>query len=336
MRIGISFDLRNPAPWFQPWERHYGATLDLISAAEGLGVDIVKFTEHHQFADGYIPQPLTFMAAVAARTRRIRISTGILIAPLHSAVEIAEQAAVVDCLSGGRVELALGTGYREPEYRLYGVDFSQRFRLIEQRVTELRRLWAEGGVTPRPVQDVIPLWAGLQGPRTSRMAGRLGMGRMHLPEQHWDAYLAGLEEGGHGRAAARLGGTFQAVLSDDPERDFAVLAPRIEHNRYSYALYGVEGTGKPAPKPFSIEELRVAGGVGSAGRGAQRAAGGAMVMQTLTPEDAAQQILAIANGRRIDTVYLPAAVSGVIDDLAHRNVELIATRLRPLLEGATI
>ena len=69
MRIGISFDLRNPAQWFRPWDRHYGATLELIEEAERLGIDIVKFTEHHQFSDGYIPQPLTFMAAVAARTR---------------------------------------------------------------------------------------------------------------------------------------------------------------------------------------------------------------------------------------------------------------------------
>lgn len=334
MRIGISFDLRNPAQWLRPWDQHYGATLDLIAEAERLGIDIVKFTEHHQFGDGYIPQPLTFMAAVAARTKRIRISTGILIAPLHSAVEIAEQAAVVDCLSGGRVELGLGTGYREPEYRLYGIDFAQRFKLFEARVIEIRRLWAEGGVTPRPVQASIPLWAGLQGPRTSRMAGRLGMGRMALPLDNWDAYLEGLDEGGHGRKTARLGGTFQAMLSEDPERDFALLAPRIEHNRYTYALYGVEGTDKPAPRPFGLDDLRAAGAAGNAGRGAVRAASGGQVMPVLTPEDAAARIATIANGRTIDTLYVPATVSGVIDDLALRNVELIARRLRPLLQGA--
>ena len=332
MRIGISFDLRNPAQWFRPWDRHYGATLELIEEAERLGIDIVKFTEHHQFSDGYIPQPLTFMAAVAARTRKIRISTGILIAPLHSAVEMAEQAAVVDCISGGRVELGLGTGYRDPEYRLYGIDFAQRFKLFETRVTEMRRLWAEGGVTPRPVQAAIPLWAGLQGPRTSRMAGRLGMGRLALPPDNWDAYLQGLDEGGHGRASARLGGTFQTMLSEDPERDFAHLAPLIEHNRFTYALYAVEGTGKPAPTPMSTEQLRAAGVAGNSGQGSVRAASGGQVMPILTPGEAAARIMAIAGDRTIDTVYIPAAVSGVIDDLAIRNVELIAKKLRPLLE----
>lgn len=57
MRIGISFDLRNPAQWFKPWDRHYGATLELINHAESLGVEVIKFTEHHGFSDGYSPQP---------------------------------------------------------------------------------------------------------------------------------------------------------------------------------------------------------------------------------------------------------------------------------------
>lgn len=331
MRIGISFDLRNPAQWFKPWDRHYGATLELINHAESLGVEVVKFTEHHGFSDGYSPQPLTFMAAVAARTTRVRLSTGILIAPLHSPVEMAEQAAIVDCISGGRVELAFGIGYRKPEYDLYGIDYAQRFRLFESRIVEMRRLWDEGRVMPRPVQAAIPMWAGLQGPKTTRVAGRLGMGRMHLSPDHWDIYLDALDEGGHGRQSARLSGTFQAVLAEDPEKDFEILAPRIEHNRYTYALYGLEGTGKPPPAPMTTAELRAAGGVGTVGRGAGRAAGGSMIMQVITPEDAAGQIRAIVGRRQLDTIFIPAAVSGVIDDLAFRNVELAAGRLRNLL-----
>jgi len=321
MRVGLSFDLRNPAQWFKPWKEFYAEALDLICAAEDLGIDIIKVAEHHLFADGYMPQPLTFLSAVAARTSRIRISTGITIAPLHSAVEIAEQAAVVDCLSGGRLELALGTGYRIPEYELYGLEFKDRFRLFETRVKEIRALWSEKRITPQPVQDSIPLWAGLKGPRNSRMAGRLGMARLYWGTETWEDYLQGLDEGGHGRQSARLGGSLQGVLADDPERAFEILAPRIEHNWNTYAAYGAEGTGKPAPAPLRAEDFRKAGGRVSFG------------FSVVSPEEAAVEIMAAAAGRTVDTVYLAGAVSGVIDDLAYRNVELIAKRLKPLLDA---
>ncbi len=321
MRLGLSFDLRNPAQWFKPWKEFSAAALDLICAAEELGIDIVKVAEHHLFADGYMPQPLTFLSAVAARTSRIRISTGVMIAPLHSAVEIAEQAAVVDCLSGGRLELAFGAGYRIPEYELYGVDFKDRFKLYEARVKEIRELWTEKRITPQPVQASIPLWAGLKGPRNSRMAGRLGMARLYWGTETWEDYLQGLDEGGYGRQSARLGGSLQGVLADDPERAFGILVPRIEHNWNTYAAYGAEGTGQPAPAPLRAEDFRKASGRVSFG------------FSVVSPEEAAAQIKESAAGRNVDTVYLAGAVSGVIDDFAFRNVDLMATRLKPLLNA---
>jgi len=334
MRVGLSFDLRNPKQWRRPWRDFYGASLDLISEAERVGVDVIKIAEHHGFEDGYIPQPLTFLAAAAARTSRIRLSTGILTAPLHSAVEIAEQAAVVDGLSGGRLELALGIGYRKPEYDLYGVNFDDRFKLFSDRVRAIRDLWTSGKTTPQPVQSTIPMWAGVQGPKTCRMAGRLGMGLLFLPDENWQSYLDGLEEGGHGKAAARLGGSLQAILADDPEQAFEALAPMIEHSRYSYAWYGVENTGKPLPKPMRLEELKEAGLVGSHGSATSKLLSGGRVLQVLSPEEAASQILAMAKGRNIDTVYIAGAVSGQVDSLALRNAELLVKKLKPLLATA--
>src|SRR2546422_471508 len=101
MRVGIYFDLRNPPAWRRPWADLYAASLALVEDAEGRGIDAVWLTEHHFFEDGYLPQPLTFAAAVAARTRKVRIGTAVLLAPLRSALQIAEEAAVVDTLSAG-------------------------------------------------------------------------------------------------------------------------------------------------------------------------------------------------------------------------------------------
>jgi alkanesulfonate monooxygenase SsuD/methylene tetrahydromethanopterin reductase-like flavin-dependent oxidoreductase (luciferase family) len=112
VNVGLYFDLRNPPPWRQDWQRLYAFTLEMCEEAERLGIHSVWFTEHHLFEDGYIPQPLTFASATAARTSRIRIGIAILIAPLYHPVHLAEQAAVVDIVSGGRLDLGIGAGYR--------------------------------------------------------------------------------------------------------------------------------------------------------------------------------------------------------------------------------
>jgi alkanesulfonate monooxygenase SsuD/methylene tetrahydromethanopterin reductase-like flavin-dependent oxidoreductase (luciferase family) len=82
MKVGLYFDLRNPAQWARPWPAFYRGTLDLVVEAERLGIDSVWFSEHHFFSDGYLPQPLTMAAAVAAPTR-VGIGTAIVVAPLH-------------------------------------------------------------------------------------------------------------------------------------------------------------------------------------------------------------------------------------------------------------
>src|SRR2546423_1736071 len=120
MRTGLYFDMRNPAAWRRDPAELYGEFLELCQEAERLGIDSVWVTEHHGFDDDCLPAPLTLLAAVAARTRRVRLGTGVLVAPLHPAAAIAEQAAVVDLISGGRLDLGLGAGYRPTEFALYG------------------------------------------------------------------------------------------------------------------------------------------------------------------------------------------------------------------------
>ena len=112
--VGLYFDLRNPPASRVDPTRLHGFTLEMCEEAERLGAHSVWLTEHHLFDDDYIAQPLVFAAAIAARTRRVRIGTAIVIAPLHSPVEIAEQSALVDVVSGGRLDLGLGAGYRVP------------------------------------------------------------------------------------------------------------------------------------------------------------------------------------------------------------------------------
>jgi alkanesulfonate monooxygenase SsuD/methylene tetrahydromethanopterin reductase-like flavin-dependent oxidoreductase (luciferase family) len=185
MKIGVWFDLRNPPGWRQDPARLYAFTLELCEEAELLGADSLWFSEHHCFEDGYLPQPLTFAAAAAARTTGVRLGTGILVAPLRKTAQLAEEAAVVDIISGGRLELGLGAGYRMPEFELFGTDFAARYRLLDQQVSELRRLWGDQGLPPAPVQGDLPIWLGYQGPKGARRAGLMGEGLLTIAKDSW-------------------------------------------------------------------------------------------------------------------------------------------------------
>src|SRR4051812_4234381 len=153
IEVGVYFDLRNPAQWAQNPSRLYGFTLEMCEEAERLGASSAWFSEHHLFDDDYLTSPLTFAAAVAARTKRIRLGTAILIAPLHHPAEIAEQSIVVDILSSGRLDLGLGTGYRVPEFELFDATLDKKYKQTDDTVRRLRKLWSPGGVRPQPVQE---------------------------------------------------------------------------------------------------------------------------------------------------------------------------------------
>src|SRR4029078_1744632 len=123
--------------------------------------------------DGYTPSPVPLMAAIAARTRRLQISTDILILPLYHPVKLAEDIATIDVLSNGRVMLGVGSGYRDEEFAAFGANRKQRASRMEEAGAVLRGCWSEGpfswpgpryplnavDVVPKPVQKPHPpLW----------------------------------------------------------------------------------------------------------------------------------------------------------------------------------
>ncbi|MDV8070845.1 LLM class flavin-dependent oxidoreductase [Rhodococcus sp. IEGM 1366] len=192
MDVGLYFDLRNPQGKSGGWARTYGFVLEMCQEAERLGISSVWFTEHHGFDDGYLPQPLVFAAAVAARTSKLRLGTAILIAPFRDPLHIAEEAAVVDLVSEGRLELGIGAGYRHAEFEMFGVDRSSRLDSTTRAASELRRMWRDSQVTPDPHQDPVPLWLGFSGPRGAARAGRLGEGLLSVDPSLLAPYREGL------------------------------------------------------------------------------------------------------------------------------------------------
>ena len=321
MKLGLYFDLRNPAPWARPWPEVYGRALDLVVEAERLGAASVWFSEHHLFTDGYLPQPLTFTAAAAARTSRVRIGTAVLVAALRPAALVAEEAAVIDQLSGGRLELGIGAGYSVPEYELYNADIAKRYGLTDAAVAEIRRLLDDGIVTPPAAQNPFPLWLGYQGPQGAKRAGRLGVGLLSLDRSLLDPYREGLVEGGHDPATARTGGMLDIIVADDPEEAFERILPHYAHQLNSYRAAAVAGSGRDAPKEITVEKLR--------GGAAQK--GQIPGLRVLTPTDAVSAIREATEGSPVEHVYLWASVAGMPDDLVERHVELTCTQVAPNL-----
>lgn len=142
VRIGLGlFTGQVPPGSGRTFAREYRETLELVRLAEAVGFDSAWVSEHHGSSDGYLPSLLPMLAAFAASTERILLGTGLVLAPLHHPLRLAEDAAVVDQLSDGRLLLGLGIGWRAEEFRMFDVPMRERARRTEETIEILRRAW---------------------------------------------------------------------------------------------------------------------------------------------------------------------------------------------------
>jgi probable F420-dependent oxidoreductase len=223
VRVGIGlFTGQVPADPSRTFAQEYAEMLELVRLAEAAGFDSAWVSEHHGASDGYLPSLLPMLAAFAASTERILLGTGILLAPFHEPLRLAEDSAVVDQLSGGRLLLGLGIGWREEEFRMFGVPRGERAVRTEETIEILRRAWTgrrfsfEGRafhydrvkVTPPPARVTgIPIYLGGYADKAVRRAGRLADGYVaDAPPEDAQRYVSLVEESarGAGRDPASL------------------------------------------------------------------------------------------------------------------------------------
>lgn len=167
--------------------------------AEDNGYDSVLFSEHHQQEDGYIPNTIMLAAMVGMQTRRINVGSCVLLLPLCHPVRIAEDCAIVDRMTGGRMILGVGVGYQEHDFSTYGIPVSERIGRSEEGLEIIKRCWTERAfsfrgeffklnienVTPKPARKPRPpIWMGACSVPGVRRAARIADAWLTSPLEH--------------------------------------------------------------------------------------------------------------------------------------------------------
>ena len=143
--FGLWYDFRNPISTQRTNSEIYQNTLQHISYAEKLGFDNIWTSEHHFIEDSYSPSLLPICAAISAITSTIRIGTNVLLLPLHDPLRIAEDAATVDVISGGRFDLGVAAGYKLEEFEGFEISATDGPDVV-QRLNKLSRVCREHGM----------------------------------------------------------------------------------------------------------------------------------------------------------------------------------------------
>src|SRR5580765_6210008 len=250
-RIGVM-----PGPWPSEGRDFFWRFVELCEKSE---IDSLWFSERLS-SPLPIPEPMTAMAAIAARTTRLKFGPSVFVTPFRTPALAAREIAMVDYLSGGRLLPAFGIGVDQPrEFLAAGVPFRERGRRTDEAIAIMRRCWTEDEVTfggafwqldritvlPRPVQKPLELWIGGNSEPAMRRAGRLGDGWIPsfiTPEQFRvgvDKTQAFAAEAGRRVPDDHFGVLFYCCIDPDPGAARAVHPPRSHRRRRAGALHGV-------------------------------------------------------------------------------------------------
>jgi natural product biosynthesis luciferase-like monooxygenase protein len=197
----------------------YDRTLDIADAAEELGFDSIWMAEHHFTDYGICPSIPVLGAAIAQRTTRIRIGSAICVLPFHDPRRVAEDYAMLDVLSDGRLDFGAGRGYQPAEFAALGVNMDESRTRFSESLEIIQGLWSQEGFSysgqhyqfedltlhPKPVQKNIPIWVAAVSPESFDNAAEKGYKILAAPQitpldkvkADHDRYRSGLEKWGH-------------------------------------------------------------------------------------------------------------------------------------------
>lgn len=338
--FGLWYDFRQRVPFEVGYDRFYAECLEEIEEGEALGFSDVWISEHHFVDDGYLPSPLVVAGAIAACTSRMGIGTNVLLLPMHHPLRVAEDAAVVDLISGGRFTLGVGLGYVQHEFDALGFNKKNRPSLLEEGVGILRRAWNEGRTghegrrwnlpdlpfEPRPTTREAPggvpiFFGGYTEPaldRAARMAdgflastGRTGAGETHR------VLMERLQAHGRDAASFPFYVSTTVFVHEDGERAWDLVAPGLAYQASRYAEWGADPHAeKPHPlRPEDLDRERYFVGA---------------------PDEVAGRLAKLHAESPYDHLCFWGRLPGVSHEAALENMRLFADRVAPKVREAVV
>ncbi|WP_217177821.1 LLM class flavin-dependent oxidoreductase [Streptomyces sp. AC495_CC817] len=300
----------------------YRAAVEMAAYADEQGISTVQTEEHHGVENNWLPSPFVFAGAVFGATRRIAVTVSAAIGPLHDPLRLAEDIAVLDLVSGGRLVTVAGIGYRPEEYAQFDVDWKGRGKLQDEVLETLLRAWTGEPftyrgrtvrVTPRPGTEPHPLLlVGGSSKAAARRAARLGLPffpSAHLPEL--EAYYKErlVEYGTVGWTMMPAAETPLLHVAEDPDRAWAEYGGHFLHEARTYASWQSAGIRSAVRSgAATVAELRTEG-----------------VYRIVTPDEC------VALG--LDSYVLHPLVGGMPVEEGWRGLRLFAERVLPRLAG---
>lgn len=315
--LTLLYDMRAPDSG-APADALYQAAVEQSAWADARGFTSVTLTEHHATTDGYLPSPMILGAAIAGSTQNLLIRLSLVLLPLYHPLRAAEDLAVLDLISGGRLRLTVGLGYRPEEYEQLGVVMRQRPSLMEEAVETLKSAWTGEPfeyrgrtvrVLPRPAQRPRPLIAmGGASPASARRAAAIADDYQPLSPKLYELYLNELATlGKPAPASSPAGSGSYLFVSEDPDRDWARIAPHAMHDNNEYASW-IGGRRGAFSASIGPDELRRTG-----------------PYRVVTPEEC----LTIAAAE--DSLAFKPLVGGLDPDIGWEGLHLFAHKVLPHL-----
>lgn len=232
MEIALTLDMRNAPDRRRPWKEFWEDNLWYFTEAEALGFDRLLIQEHFFTDDGYSPSMIAFLTALAERTEKVRIGSYISVLPLHHAARLAQELAVVDNLSGGRLDVGVGSGHRASEYVAFGMSPKTRPSRMDEGLDVLIGAWTKRPfsyhgkyynidnmeVQPTPLQEPHPpVWVSATSVAAAERAGRhkMNLHAASVETKVYEAWRAALQEQGSDPSDFRASNPWSITVTDE-------------------------------------------------------------------------------------------------------------------------
>lgn len=274
MRLGMLHLFENPIDRTE--HQIVKEQMELMYEAETLGFDSVWPAEHHFSEYGFCGAPQVSLAAVAARTKRIRLGTGVVVLPFHNPVRVAEDFAFLDLMSDGRIDFGIGRGYQPTEYKGFGMNQEVSREIFDEGINLIRKCWTEERVTfkgkhyqvedlcvrPKPLQRPHPpIYMACLSPETFRIAGRYGFNILmsaafglspEMAKQGIEEYRQGRREAGHDTMSGQIACLVMVYPGDSMDGARQDFAGPVNWYYKTIAKYVAPPAGQAAVKGYEM------------------------------------------------------------------------------------